>query len=144
MAQHRVLIEQSFPAAPEQVFALFADHDRFARLLGIPGKRVQPGDDPASPNGVGSTRQLIGIPGLAFDETVTRFEPNALIEYTISRGGPIKNHAGRIRFDATESGGTQLTYTIEFDEKIPLTGKPIAGILNTGLRRAMGKVMQQV
>jgi hypothetical protein len=51
-----------------------------------------------------------------------------VLEYTVSKGGPIKNHLGHIEFQEID-GGTRVNYTISFDPKIPLTGGILATIL---------------
>lgn len=63
-------------------------------------------------NGLGSVRRIYALPGVAFEESVVRFEPNQLMEYTVSKGSPIKKHRGRMEF-AEDQGKTRLTYSTE-------------------------------
>lgn len=127
MAQQVVKFEQFFAAPRAAVFAYFADHVKFGRIWGGRFTRVQDGQDPREPNGLGSVRE-IRTAGLVFEETITTFQKPSLIEYKVSKGGPIKNHLGHIEFSEVE-GGTKVNYTITFDPKIPLTGGLMAGIL---------------
>lgn len=142
MPRQRVVFKKQYPQPPDQVFPLFADHHRFGKLLGAPIKRIKDAPAGTDPNGVGSVRRIAGGP-FAFEETVLTAEPLELIEYTVSRGGPIKNHLGRIEFRPTKNGGTALHYTIEFDGRIPGSGKVIAGVLRTLIGRALDRVPNQ-
>ena len=53
MATHTFEINETFDVPRNKVFALFADHQRFGKLLGAPVKRVKDSDQ-ANPNGLGS------------------------------------------------------------------------------------------
>lgn len=140
MAMYTVEIDNTFDLPRRRVFALFADHYRFGKLLGVPIRRVKDSDQ-ADPNGAGSVRK-IGIRPLSLEETVTHFEPDALIEYTITGISPIRNHLGRIRFEETSEGGTRVNYTIMFDHLVPFTGQLISSALERGIRRRMKRVPQ--
>ncbi|MBC7183155.1 MAG: SRPBCC family protein, partial [Marinobacter sp.] len=120
--------------------ALFADHHRFGKLLGAPVKRIKDSDQ-ADPNGTGSVRK-IGIGPVALEETVTSFEPDSLIEYTITSMSPIRNHLGRIRFEDTPEGHTRVNYTITFEDIIPFTGKVVSSALEQGIRRGIKRIPQ--
>jgi uncharacterized protein YndB with AHSA1/START domain len=142
MANHQVRVQEFFDAPPQKVFAVFADHAKLGRILGIPCKRIKDSNDPKNPNGLGSVRKLaFGL--AAFEETITAFEPNKLIEYRVTRGSPIKNHLGHMEFELL-NGGTRFDYTIDFDAKIPFTGGLIAFILKSGLTKGMRQVMKMV
>lgn len=134
-----VRFEQFFAAPREKVFAYFADHQKFGRIWGGKFTRVKDSRDPADPNGLGSVREIRNT-GMVFEETIVKYEPPALIEYAITKGGPIKNHLGRIVFNDVP-GGTKLEYTITFEPKIPLTGGLVCGILcgswHSGVHRAV-------
>ncbi|HUS25056.1 MAG TPA: SRPBCC family protein [Candidatus Binatia bacterium] len=142
MAQQQVRFEQFFAAPRERVFEYFADHERFGRIWGGRFTRIRNGA--AEPNGLGSVRE-IRTRGMRFEETIVAFERPSLIEYAISRGSPIRNHRGSIRFEAVP-GGTKVEYTIRFDPKLALTGGLIAGILcatwHAGVHRAVEDLAQ--
>ena len=78
MAMYTIEIDETFDVPRPRVFALFADHHRFGKLLGAPVKRIKDSDQ-ADPNGIGSVRK-IGIGPVGLEETVTNFEPDSLIE----------------------------------------------------------------
>ncbi|MEX0605516.1 MAG: SRPBCC family protein [Marinobacter sp.] len=138
MATYIIQIEDTFDVPREKVFALFSDHVRFGNLLGAPVKRIKDSDE-ADPNGLGSVRK-IGIGPIALEETVTGFEPDSLIEYTITSLSPIRHHQGRIRFSETLAGQTEIHYTISFEEVIPFTGALIHSALEKALLRGMKRV----
>ncbi|WP_203301478.1 SRPBCC family protein [Marinobacter sediminum] len=138
MASYTIEINETFDVPRSRVFALFADHKRFGQLLGAPVKRIKDSDQ-ADPNGIGSVRK-IGIGPIGLKETILSFEPDSLIEYTISSLSPIKNHFGRIRFDDTPEGHTQVSYTIRFEDIVPYTGKVVSSALEQGIRRGIKRV----
>lgn len=138
MAMYTIEINETFNVPRKKVFALFADHQRFGKMLGAPVKRIKDSDQ-ADPNGLGSVRK-IGIGPLSLEETVLNFEPDTLIEYAITSMSPIKNHLGRIRFSETPDGQTQLNYTITFEDIVPFSGKVVSAALEQGLRRGIKRV----
>lgn len=138
MAMYTIEINETFDVPRRKVFALFADHHRFGRMIGAPVKRIKDSDQ-ADPNGIGSIRK-IGIGPLSLEETVLGFEPDSLIEYAITSLSPIKNHLGRIRFSDTPNGQTAVNYTITFEDIVPFSGKVVSAALEQGLRRGIRRV----
>ncbi len=134
----KIDIDLTFRRPVTELFALLSDHEKLGPVLGARIKRTRDGKD--SPNGLGSVRTLRIGPLPSFDETVTAFEKNALIEYKITRGTPLSKHKGVMRFSATDSGGSRLHYTIEFDSKIPLLGPVIRAGLESSIRKGLGKL----
>lgn len=143
MPSQRVSFKRQFQAAPPRVFALFADHERFGKLLGAPCRRIQESPHHDDPNGVGSVRRIAGGPA-AIEETVITCDTPTLIEYTVTRGGPLKNHFGRIQFSRLPDGGTRLIYTIDFDPLFPFTGPAITWTLQQAIGRALNRVPRHV
>lgn len=140
MPQQTVRFEQFFAAPREKVFAWFADHEKFGTIWPGRTRRIQESADPREPNGLGSVRQ-IASGGMVFEETITAFDAPARIEYRITRGGPIKNHRGELVFTEVD-GGTKLSYVIEFDPKVPLTGGLIASVLCTSFHRGIPRAVE--
>ncbi|MDY6815595.1 MAG: SRPBCC family protein [Pseudomonadota bacterium] len=138
MAIYTIEIDETFDLPRRRVFALFADHHRFGKLLGAPVKRIKDSDQ-ADPNGIGSVRK-IGIGPIGLEETVLNFEPETLIEYTVTSRSPIRNHLGRIRFEDTPGGQTRVHYTISFEDIVPFTGKVVSSALEQGIRRGIKRV----
>ncbi len=138
MAAYTIEIDETFDVPRNKVFALFADHHRFGKMIGAPVKRIKDSDQ-ADPNGIGSVRK-IGVGPLSLEETVLSFEPGSLIEYAITSLSPIKNHMGRIRFSDTKDGQTNVHYTITFEDIVPFSGKVVSSALEHGLRRGIRQV----
>lgn len=134
--QQKVFVQQDFPASVEKVFADLSDHESFGRILGLNMKRVKAGIE--HPNGVGSVRRLNLEPLPNFEETITRFVPNSLIEYKITRGMPLKNHLGTMRFSEKE-GRASLDYTIVFESRIPYLG----GVIKTAICNSVIKGLKR-
>lgn len=137
MPKHHVRVQDVVAASPKKVFSLFSDHNRVGKLLGAPMQRIKDSPTSKNPNGVGSVRH-VGPPIGGFEETVLVCEPNKRIEYTVSKGGPIKNHIGRILFEPAGKH-TRVTYTIDFDSKIPFIGGVVARVLTTAIQKGMKK-----
>lgn len=134
----RIDIDMEFRRPVAELFALLSDHEKLGPVLGAKIERTKAGKD--SPNGLGSVRTLRIGPMPSFEETVTAFEKDKLIEYRISRGTPLKDHKGVMRFSATPSGGSRLQYSIEFDSKLPLIGPIIRAGLDTGIRKGLSRL----
>ncbi|MCX6395330.1 MAG: SRPBCC family protein [Propionibacteriales bacterium] len=136
-APERVNITHVFKSDPQTVFEKLAEHENLGPVFGAKITRVC--DGTTSRNGAGSVRRLkIGaLP--AFEETTTVAEPNTLIEYKITKGGPLKGHWGRQELSPTPEGGTRLVYKIGFDAAVPgmaaLVGKVLRGSIVKGLAK---------
>ena len=133
----RIEVTQEFSLPVQRVYSYLAEHENLGALFGEKVSRVRDGD--TSRNGVGSVRRLKVGPLPEFEETVTRDVPNELIEYRITKGGVLSNHRGEMRFGSSGSGST-LTYVIEFDGKVPLTGPLIKASLERSLRAGLKDV----
>lgn len=134
----RIVIDMEFGRPVAELFALLSDHEKLGPVLGARIKRIHDGQ--GSVNGLGSVRRLDIGPLPSFDETVTAFRPNELIEYRISRGTPLRNHKGTMAFSATPEGGSRLHYTIEFESKVPFLGPVIRAGLESGLRKGLARL----
>jgi uncharacterized protein YndB with AHSA1/START domain len=128
----RVRVHHTFTSDPATVFAALSEHENLGRLFGARVTRVRDGD--TTRNGVGSVRRLRAGGILPpFEETVTVSEPDTLIEYRITKGGPLRDHHGVQRFVPTADGGTMLDYTIEFRAAVP----GLAPVVAAALRRSI-------
>ncbi|MGV8875069.1 MAG: SRPBCC family protein [Rhodococcus sp. (in: high G+C Gram-positive bacteria)] len=131
----RVHVTHRFASSPETVFAALSEHENLGPLFLAKIRRVRDGD--TSRNGVGSTRSLKLGPMPAFEETTITAEPNSLIEYRITKGGPLRGHWGVQRLTPTPDGGTELDYTIGFDAPVPglaaLVGKALTSSISKNL-----------
>ena len=133
----QIEFETRFRAPVSEIFGAISDHENFGRMTGAKMTRIQEGDD-GKVNGVGSVRRVKIGPLPAFEETVVEFKSNKLITYTITKGSPLKEHLGCIRFKK-EGDETVVHYTIEFKSRIPLAGPFIKIALQTGIQRGLKK-----
>lgn len=132
MSSQFIQMNVEFNAPVETVFATLSDHEAMGQVLNAKVKRIKDGQ--GSVNGIGSVRRITPVPMADFEETVTAFEPNKLVEYTITKGSPLKNHLGRMVFSES-NGKTQLHYTIQFEPKLPI---PLSGLI---VKTALEKVI---
>jgi uncharacterized protein YndB with AHSA1/START domain len=137
MAKETIDITHEFTAPVDRVFDHLAEHENLGPIFGIRVERAKDGN--TDRNGVGSVRRLSLNGLMPFEETVTDFRPNELIEYTITKGTPIKDHLGTMRFSATAGGGTSLHYVIDID------GPPvITPLVAMQLRRSIAGGLKKV
>ncbi len=135
--QH-VIVEHDFALPPDRVFAYLSEHENLEPLFGAKIKRLRDGTD-GQRNGVGSVRQLKVGPGPPFEETITEVVPLELIRYRITKGSPLRNHEGEMKF-SPKGSGTHLRYEISFGAVVPGLDRVIA----MGLKRNVAKGLQQV
>lgn len=145
MSTQVISLTKHFNAPVNVIFAALSDHERFGDMLSANIKRVVDSQTD-NVNGLGSVRLIRIAPGPipGFEETITGFEPNSLIEYRITKGGPLRNHLGTMRF-SDENGKTRLDYRIEFEPKyaVPLLGGLIKHGLSFALSRGLDKFGKQ-
>ena len=132
-AMQRLIFDHDYAMPPERVFAYLSEHENLSDLFGARITRLRDGTD-GHRNGVGSVRELKVGPTPPFEETVTEFVPNELIAYEITKGSPLKNHRGEMRF-TVEREGTHLHYEISFRSKLP----GVDLIVAQGLKRNVAK-----
>lgn len=109
-----------FQASVANVFACLSDHGFFGEVTGAQIERVVDSKTQHI-NGLGSVRRVKVPLSAAFEETVTAFELDQLIEYRVSKGSPIKEHLGQLRFVQTDKGCV-LYYQICFTPKLAIPG----------------------
>ena len=129
----RLIFDHDYAMPPERVFAYLSEHENLDDIFGARITRLRDGTD-GHRNGVGSVRELKVGPTPPFEETVTEFVPNELIAYEITKGSPLKNHRGEMRF-TVEGEGTHLHYEISFRLKLP----GVDLIVAQGLKRNVAK-----
>ena len=135
----RVAIDHTFSLPPQRVFAYLAEHEHLEALFGAKITRLRDGSD-GTRNGVGSVRQLKVGPLPPFEETVTEVVPDQLIRYRITKGSPLRDHEGVMRFSSDGNGGTRLHYEITFGAVVPGLDRVVAA----GLKRNIAKGLQKV
>jgi uncharacterized protein YndB with AHSA1/START domain len=134
----RINIHHDFAIPVEKLFAHLSEHENLETIF-HPTKVRRLSDGQGTRNGVGSAREMRALGGPAFVETVTAYRENELIEYRITKGSPLKNHLGVMRFSSTPTG-SHLHYTIEFEGRLPLIGAIIRAVLDRGIRKGLNKI----
>lgn len=138
MGLRRIEITKDFPCPVEKLFAYLGEHENLGVIFAPASiRRISNGQ--GARNGVGSAREMRILVGPSFVETVTAYKENELIEYRITRGSPLKDHLGVMRFRSTP-GGCRLHYTIEFAGKLPLVARLVKPVLEQGIRRGLEKI----
>jgi uncharacterized protein YndB with AHSA1/START domain len=135
MRAHWVHVERDLSAPVDQVFTHLAEHENLAALFGARVTRLSDGD--GERNGVGSRRQLKVGPLPSFEETVTQFVPNELIEYKITKGTPLDGHVGTMRFSPTADGGTHFDYRIRIASKLPFVAPMVTRQLTRDVTKGL-------
>ncbi|MFP5219842.1 MAG: SRPBCC family protein [Actinomycetes bacterium] len=138
----RVEVTQEFSAPVDRVYGHLAKHENLEQVFGAKITRLRDGD--TTPDGVGSVRRMKVSPLLPpFEETVTQAVPNELIEYRITKGSPLKDHVGVMRF-STVGSGTRLDYTIEFDSKVPGAGGALKRAIEKNVRSGLAQMAAEL
>ncbi|MBA2522333.1 MAG: SRPBCC family protein [Solirubrobacterales bacterium] len=135
----RLVFDQDFRMPVEEAFAYLSMHENLEGLLGAKVNTVKEGTD-GERYGVGSVRQLKVGPLPPFEETITEVVPNELIRYRITKGSPLRNHSGEMRFTPNADGGSHLHYEISFGAVVP----GLDALLAPGLRRNINKGLQKI
>ncbi len=135
----RVIVDHDFPLSIDRAFQYLSEHEHLETLFGAKITRLRDGTD-GTRNGVGSVRQLkIGaLP--PFEETVTEVAPNELIRYKITKGSPLRGHAGEMRFTPNPDGTSHLHYEISFGAVVPGLAFVIAKGLDNNIHKGLAKV----
>jgi uncharacterized protein YndB with AHSA1/START domain len=133
----RVIVDHEFTQPLDRVFAYLSEHEHLGDIFGARVTRMRDGD--SQRNGVGSVRKLKVGPLPPFEETVTEFVPNELIRYRITKGSPLRNHEGVMRF-SSHGAGSRLHYEISFGAVVP----GLAPLIATGLQRNIAAGLTKV
>jgi hypothetical protein len=134
MPQQSINMSFQFNKPLATVFADLSNHELFGKICGIKMTTIQKGKDGAC--GLGSVRKINIGPLPSFEETITEFRADEFIEYKITRGSPIKNHVGTLRFK-DQGDGCSLDYQIKLESKIPFTTGLIKSVLKQGISKGI-------
>lgn len=139
MSLQRIEVRKRFGASVDVLFNYLGVHKNLETVF-APARITRIKDGTDVPDGLGSVRRMRILIAPAFEETVTAYIPNERIEYRITRGSPLKNHLGVMRFAPTPDGGSELHYTIEFEGRLPLIAPLVRAGLERGIRRGLNKL----
>jgi uncharacterized protein YndB with AHSA1/START domain len=134
-----VTIDREFTTPPDRVFAYLAEHENLEPLFGAKIKRLSDGED-GTRNGPGSSREMRVGPLPPFVETTTEVVPDELIRYRITKGSPLRDHEGVMRFSPNGNGGTRLHYEISFGGVLPGVDRVVAAMLRRTVPRGLSKL----
>lgn len=80
--------------------------------------------------------------GPLFGAKIRRLVPGELIRYRITKGSPLREHEGFMRFSPHGYGGTHVHYEIRFRGAVPGLGPLIALSLERNVGKGLPKVDQ--
>ncbi|QQR99010.1 MAG: SRPBCC family protein [Sphingobacteriales bacterium] len=131
-------INETFPFEVEKLFQYMEVHENLSNLFTpVKAKTIQTGK--TDKYGVGSVRSLQIAIEPPFEESITAYKKNELIEYKITKGSPLKDHIGKIHFSSTENGSA-LHYTIQFGSTIPFVDVIVKFFLEKSIRNGLKKL----
>lgn len=134
----QINIVENFPFSVENLFNYLEVHENLEALFfPLKVKTIKGGNE--AKYGLGSVRSLFISIVPPFEETVTKYIKNELIEYKITKGSPLKDHHGIMKFSST-ANGSQLNYTIQFDSSIPF----LAYLVKLGLEKGIIKGLKSL
>lgn len=121
-----------------RVWAVVSDHEGMAHWApGMKATLVRHGD--FERNGVGAQRKIRALPFLPpFVEEVTAFESDQRMSYRALSGIPFRNYAGDVELRPA-SGGTEISYTVRADNRIPAVAAVLASGLLFALKRQVNR-----
>ena len=126
-------------AAPaSRVWEVLSDYEGMSSWApGLKITVVKPGSP--QPNGVGAQRRIQAVPGMApLVEEIIAFEPDHRLSYRGVSGIPFRNYIGDVALRPSGSG-TEISYTVSADNRLPGVAAVLAHGLLFGLKRAVNK-----
>jgi uncharacterized protein YndB with AHSA1/START domain len=122
--------------SPDHVWGVLSDHEGMTDWG--PGLSVTlRAEGAADRNGVGAVR-VIAAPGPApsIVEEVTAFEPGRRLGYKALSGVPLRNYQGDVVLREVP-GGTEISYTVSADRRVPLVEQAVVKAISLALLRAL-------
>ena len=126
------------------VRSLDASVDRVWEIVGNPG--VSPGlgvevsvEQPGAPDGSGLIRS-VKVGTVHAHEEILEVGPGHVVRYTATKGVPVEDYLGSVTLDDSPSGGTRVTWTVEFRPIVPGTG----WLLSLLTKRTLNRVLDAV
>lgn len=144
MAQEEATERITVSATPERCFAVVDDIERYPEwIAGIKEVTVHERDDEGRPSLVSFRTAAFGRSTnytLAYDH---RDAPNAL-GWRLTKGDIMTRLDGRYQFVPTGDGGTEVTYHLEVELRVPIPGfikmRAQSRIMSTALRELRARV----
>jgi len=123
-------------APASHVWDVLSDHEGMSHWG--PGVSVTLRSEGATDrNGVGAVR-VIDAPGPmpSIVEEVVAFDPGRLLSYKALSGIPLRNYRGEVVLRAV-AAGTEITYTVTADQRVPLVEQAVVKAISLTLLRAL-------
>ncbi|MGE0785801.1 MAG: SRPBCC family protein [Sandaracinaceae bacterium] len=138
--QSRLSIVEGFPVSAEALFAKLLDHEGMSEWSGARVKIVAGPRD----GGVGTVRRIEG-PGVTIDEEVVYVDAPRRLVYRIVRGLPLLGyHRGEMIVEPWGRTGSQLTWDILMDMKVPGMASAVTAMLGGQLREGLGRLRRSM
>lgn len=138
-------VKKEFNAPVEKVFELLSKHATYnVAFAPVQVVRIKDSADPQRPDGVGSVRRLGLGPVKPIQEEITVLVPNQRIEYKIIKNPLVKHHLGIIEFEPAAENKTLVTYTIEFQARVPFVSKLVLAQLKSAIKLGFSKLAKTV
>lgn len=141
----KITIKQKFERPVAEVFDVLSKHATYNQAFWpIQVVRIKDSADPERPDGIGSVRKM-GFGAIKpLQEQITLLEENQCIEYKIINNPLVSHHLGRLVFQPLSANSTLVTYTIEFDGKIPFSSLLVLSQLKVAVTLGMAKVAKSM
>lgn len=135
-------VARTIPAPARDVFAMFADSDRFGTRRGLRVTVLRPGS--GSRDGVDLLRRLDLGAGLFLVEEVVGLDPPHVFDYRIRDGRPrVRHQQGRITFTASGSGTVvewSSTFSVPAGPATPLAEAGAALVARAAFRVVLARI----
>jgi uncharacterized protein YndB with AHSA1/START domain len=124
------------PASVQAVWAVVADHEGMSQWgPGLHATLVKRGSDER--NGLGAVRKIAPPrPARPIVEEIIGFEQPSRLRYKALSGVPLRNYGGEITLRPV-GAGTEITYTISADQRLPVLDKLAVGAVCRTLLAAL-------
>ena len=118
----RYVIEETArtAATPEVVYRLLRDGSTWPVWGPLDSFELER-EGEGEPEGVGAVR-VFGSGRIKGRDEITGFEQDRVFRYIHLRGLPVRNYEAQVTLAPVDGGGTDVTWRITFDPKIPFTG----------------------
>lgn len=141
----KITVQQKFDRPVADVFDLLSKHATYNQMFfPIQVVRVKDAQDAQRPDGLGSVRRMGLGPIKPLQEEIITLQENALIEYKIINNPLVKHHLGRLVFESLAQDVTRVTYTIEFQGKLPLSSLLVLSQLKLVVGVGMAKLAKRM
>ncbi len=128
----RSFVVRSHSAAPlEVVWPLVAEGRRWKEWSFLDRTELERTGVP-EPDGVGAVRRFTRF-GMGSREEVVAWDPPHHLAYTILSGFPVRNYRADVRLEP-EDGGTAISWSVGFDDRLPGAGSVVAAVLHRVVR----------